>query len=53
LIPFFADAPRSLYPKLIILENSPQHWKQDLPAALAKAGYTLQKNTRLNQVWVL
>lgn len=53
LIPFLAEAPRSLYPKIIILENSPSDWKQDLPAALAKAGYTLQKTTRMNQVWVL
>ncbi len=53
LIPFFAEAPRGLYPKIIILENSPQDWKQDLPGALIKAGYTLQKTTRMNQVWVL
>jgi FkbM family methyltransferase len=53
LIPFFAEAPRDLYPKIIILENSPHDWKQDLLGALAKAGYTLQKTTRMNQVWVL
>ena len=53
LIPFFAEAPHDLYPKIIILENSPQDWKQDLPAALKKAGYTLQKTTRMNQVWAL
>lgn len=53
LVPFFTEAPRGLYPKVLILENSPQDWKQDLPAVLIKAGYTLQKNTRMNQVWVL
>ena len=53
LIPFFADAPRSLYPKILILENSPQDWKRDLPAALKNAGYALQKTTRMNQVWTL
>jgi len=53
LIPFLAEAPQQLYPKLIILENSPNDWKQDLPAALKKAGYTLQKTTRMNQVWTL
>ncbi len=53
LVPFLAEAPRSLYPKILILENSPQDWKQDLPAALAKAGYSHQKTTRMNQVWTL
>lgn len=53
LVPFFAEAPQSLYPKLLIVENSPEVWKQDLPAALRKAGYTLQKTTRMNQVWML
>jgi FkbM family methyltransferase len=53
LIPFFTEAPRSLYPKILILENSPQDWKLDLPAALKKAGYALLKTTRMNQVWML
>jgi FkbM family methyltransferase len=53
LIPFLAEAPQHVYPKIIILENSPNDWKQDLPAALAKAGYGLQKTTRMNQVWML
>jgi FkbM family methyltransferase len=53
LIPFFAEAPRDLYPKIIIVEDSTQEWKQDLPAALKKAGYTLQKTTRMNLVWSL
>jgi FkbM family methyltransferase len=53
LVPFFAEAPRSLYPKIIIVENSPEDWKQDLPAALKAAGYTLQKTTRMNMVWTL
>jgi len=53
LAPFLAEAPRALYPKTLILENSPQDWKQDLPAALRKSGYTLQKTTRMNQVWTV
>jgi FkbM family methyltransferase len=53
LIPFFTDAPRSLYPKLLILENSPQDWQEDLPAALKAAGYRLLQTTRMNQVWGL
>ncbi|MFH1158156.1 MAG: FkbM family methyltransferase [Pseudomonadota bacterium] len=53
LIPFFAEAPSSLCPKLLILENSPGDWKADLPSALKNAGYRLMKVTRMNQVWEL
>jgi FkbM family methyltransferase len=53
LIPFFTDAPRGLYPKLLILENSASDWKEDLPAALKTAGYRLLQITRMNQVWEL
>lgn len=53
LIPFLKEAPPALYPRLIILENSPQQWKQDLPAALRAAGYQLRQTTRMNTVWGL
>lgn len=52
LIPFFREAPESLRPRLLILENSPKDWKQDLPAALKAAGYAHEKTTRMNQIWV-
>lgn len=53
LVPFFAAAPKHLYPRLLILENSPHDWRQDLPAALRAAGYRLLQTTRMNQVWEL
>ena len=53
LIPFLADAPHALYPKILILENSPREWKEDLPAVLKKSGYRLMQITRMNQVWML
>lgn len=53
LIPFFAAAPRALFPRFIILENSPQQWKLDLKGALEKAGYSLAKTTRMNLVYSL
>lgn len=52
LIPFFAEAPESLLPGFIILENSPKDWRQDLPDALRKAGYRLLETTRMNMVWI-
>lgn len=51
LIPFFRDAPKELYPKLLILENAEKDWKEDLPGKLTRAGYVLLKTTRMNQVW--
>ena len=51
LIPFLKNAPPHLLPKIMILENSPSQWQQDLPAALTEAGYNLLKTTRMNMVW--
>lgn len=51
LIPFFIEASENLCPKLLILENSPADWKENLPAALMKAGYTHKQTTRMNQIW--
>ena len=53
LMPFLAAAPKALYPRLLILENSPACWRGDLPAALKGAGFALVKTTRMNQVWEL
>ncbi len=53
LIPFFNTVDKSLFPKFIILENSPNDWKEDLPAFLESKSYTLLKDARMNQVWEL
>lgn len=52
LIPFFRTAPGSLFPRLLIVENSPRLWQDDLPAALTAAGYRLAMTTRMNQIWI-
>ena len=53
LIPFFGAAPRALLPKIIVIENSPKDWQQDLPAAFTAAGYDLVKITRMNRIYIL
>lgn len=53
LIPFFAAAPAALLPKVVVIENSPKDWQQDLPAAFTAAGYVLQKITRMNRIYIL
>ncbi|HRI76993.1 MAG: FkbM family methyltransferase [Alphaproteobacteria bacterium] len=52
LIPFLRDAPPSLHPRLVVIENSQKDWQQDLPAAFAAAGYRLQATTRMNLIYI-
>lgn len=51
LEPFLRDAPQSLWPGLIIIEDSRQRWQSDLAALLERSGYTLRAQTRLNLVF--
>ncbi|WP_188608557.1 FkbM family methyltransferase [Chelatococcus reniformis] len=53
LEPFFRTAPRSLYPKLIILEDGSGRWQIDLPKLIEDTGYKLLVRTRLNFVFEL
>lgn len=39
LFPFFAAAPASLWPILLLIENSARQWRQDCVAMLKKNGY--------------
>lgn len=51
LAPFFAEAPLSLHPALLIIENGVGRWQIDLPALLGRHGYRLVTETRLNLVF--
>jgi FkbM family methyltransferase len=51
LDPFFRDAPESLFPSLLILEDGRSQWQTDLPALLEKRGYRLLEQTRLNLIY--
>lgn len=53
LLPFFNTADLSLYPKIIIIENSESQWQQDLPGMLQHKGYQRIQRTRMNSVWQL
>lgn len=39
LMPFFASAPRELWPRLLIIENSADRWRSDLRGELERRGY--------------
>jgi len=51
LAPFFRDAPVSLHPSLLILEDGRDKWQTDLPVLLEQHGYRLVLQTRLNLVY--
>jgi FkbM family methyltransferase len=48
LIPFFNDAPQSLWPSLIIIEDTSDSWSSDLFFFLAERGYTIAQRSKLN-----
>jgi len=53
LVPFLADAPEALLPRLLIVENSQHLWKLDLSGALERRGYRKRMRSRLNTVYEL
>jgi FkbM family methyltransferase len=51
LVPFLQHATESRLPKAIILENSEQVWKLDLPGQLGQRGYQPALRSRMNTVY--
>lgn len=49
--PFLREAPASLWPGLIIIEDSTARWQVDLPGLFTECGYRLLAKTRLNLVF--
>lgn len=48
LVPFFRDAAPTLWPRLIIIEDTRDLWREDLFAVLARCGYTVSSRSKLN-----
>lgn len=48
LLPFFKTAPKDLWPRLIVIEDSRQSWSADLFAELDARGYKVTGRTRQN-----
>jgi FkbM family methyltransferase len=53
LAPFLTQAPRSMLPDIIVIENSEHLWKTDLFALIRSSGYSLKLKTRMNSVYQL
>ncbi len=50
LMPFFKAAPKSLWPRLLILERSDKDWTEDLMGVLTACGYTNRHVSKRNYV---
>jgi FkbM family methyltransferase len=50
LAPFFRDAPETLWPRMVLIENSPHEWKVDLFKLFAERGYKEVLRTKQNVV---
>lgn len=50
LMPFFKSAPKTLWPKLLILERSDHDWADDLMGLLTACGYTNRHVSKRNYV---
>ena len=48
LEPFFRDAPQTLWPSLIIIEDGRDSWRTDLFSVFSQCGYTIATRTKLN-----
>ena len=50
LSPFFRDAPRSLWPRLILIEDAHESWATDLFSDLARIGFAVAARAKLNVI---
>jgi hypothetical protein len=47
-VPFFRDAPLSLWPRLVVIEDSSAEWSTDLFALLRAKGYAVSSRSKQN-----
>jgi len=52
LFPFFATAAPELWPRLVLVENSANEWRQDCPSLLLQKGYRQKKIPTRNLVFL-
>ena len=53
LTPLFRQAPRALFPKFIVIEDSVSRWRSDLFALLAEVGYREVTREKMNVILAL
>lgn len=51
LIPFFAEAPKSLWPACVVIEHcTKDHWEKDVITHMLQLGYSCNFKTRANSI---
>lgn len=50
LLPFFRDAPASLWPAMVLIEDSSHEWQADLFGLMASRGYVVATRNKQNVV---
>jgi len=50
MAPFFHEAPRALWPRMLLLANSDPEWRTDLFGILARSGYVVTTLTKQNVI---
>ena len=50
LLPFFEEAPKNQWPKMIFIEDNKDMWEDDILSWLLENGYSVQAKTRSNVV---
>jgi FkbM family methyltransferase len=53
LVPFFRNAPRSLWPKLLVIEDAGGAWSIDLFSHLTATGYAIAARSKQNVIFRL
>lgn len=53
LVPFFRDAPRALWPTLIVIEDAGDAWTTDLFSVLMTTGYAIAARSKQNVIFRL
>jgi len=53
LVPFFRDAPRTLWPKLLVIEDAGAAWSIDLFSHLTATGYVIAARSKQNVIFRL
>ncbi len=51
LEPFFRDVPPALWPRILIVEDSPSRWSVDLHGLIRDRGYASRLRTRTNVIY--
>ena len=51
LVPFLETAPEELVPQVLVVENNPHEWREDLIGAIERRGLVLEQTTRMNLIF--